>query len=196
MLIADEVQTGFARTGDHFWGFEAHNVVPDIVVMGKGMGNGFPLAAVAVRREIAEAMTGHKFFNTYGSNPVSCAAGRAVLAVIDGEHLQENAKRVGSLMMEILEDLYQQYEVIGDVRGTGLMLGIEIVEDRDSKNPAPAMTAHLNELIREGGVIMGQSGARGNVLRMCPPLCISEEDMADFGEAMYSAFAANKQIHW
>lgn len=190
VLIVDEVQTGFARTGEHFWGYEAYDVVPDIVVMAKGIGNGFPLAAVVSRREIAEAMTHRKFFNTYGSNPVSCAAGRAVLAAIKGENLQENARTVGARMLEILKDLQQQHEIIGDVRGRGLMMGVELVADRETKEPAPAVAAQVNELIRENGVILSKSGAFGNVLRICPPLCISEGDAEPFGEALRSAFTA------
>jgi alanine-glyoxylate transaminase/(R)-3-amino-2-methylpropionate-pyruvate transaminase len=189
LVIADEVQTGFGRTGDNFWGYQAHVIDPDIVVMAKGIGNGFPLAAVATRREIAESMTHRKFFNTYGSNPISCTAGRAVLAVIEAEGLQENAKRVGALLVGELKSIQKEFECIGDVRGQGLMLGVDIVSDRERRTPAPEVASKLHYQIRDGGVIAGRGGADGNVLRICPPLCITEADAGAFGEIVRSAFA-------
>src|SRR5262245_10844666 len=121
ILIVDEVQSGFGRTGDNFWAFEHHDVLPEIVVMAKGIGNGFPLGAVVARRDVAEVLAGKFFFNTYGANPVACAAGRAVLKVIDDERLQENSAKIGAGMMSVLERLHQRFEIIGDVRGRGLM---------------------------------------------------------------------------
>jgi alanine-glyoxylate transaminase / (R)-3-amino-2-methylpropionate-pyruvate transaminase len=188
VCIVDEVQAGFGRTGTHFWSFEAYEVVPDIVIMAKGIGNGIPLAAVVARREVAEALADKFYFNTYGANPVACAAGRAVLRVIDAEGLQENARIVGARMLEVLRSMWQRHEIIGDVRGRGLMLAIELVNDRRTKEPAVAETARIFERTREEGLIMSKSGACRNVLRMVPPLCIQESDMDFFADAIDRCF--------
>lgn len=180
LYIADEVQTGFARTGENFWGFEHHDCTPDIIVMGKGIANGLPVAAVASRRDVAEAICQRKFFNTFGSNPVGCAAGRAVLRAIDEEGLQENAARVGHLLREGLLELQKKHECIGDVRGRGLMLGLEIVADRDSRAPAPEVAKRLHESARALGLIIGRAGPHGNVMRVCPPYCINADDAGFF----------------
>jgi len=177
LMIADEVQTGFGRTGEHFWGFQASDVMPDVVVMAKGIGNGFPLAAVVTTREIADSITGRKFFNTYGSNPTVCAAGRAVLSVIDAEGLQENSLRVGAALAEALAETGQRHEFIGDVRGRGLMLGVDVVSDPAEKAPDPAVAAAIHEGLRERGVILSRSGAYGNVLRLLPPMCLNLDDV-------------------
>ena len=177
VCIVDEVQTGFTRTGEHFWGFESHGVVPDIVAMGKGIGNGFPLAAVVVKREIAESMSAKKFFNTYGSNPMSCSAGRAVLKAIDDDCTQKNAKDVGGYMKEKLEGLKARHDVIGDVRGSGLMLGVDLVRNQAAKTPADDEAGRVSEYAKDNGVIIGKGGAMGNVLRINPPLCLTKEDV-------------------
>lgn len=177
LCIIDEVQTGFARTGTHFWGFEAHGVTPDVVVLGKGIGNGYPLAAVVARREVAEAMAKKKFFNTYGSNPVACAAGRAVLRSIEEDGLQQNAAKMGTLLMEKLDNVKTNHDVVGDVRGRGLMVGVELVKDRLTKEPAPDKAAQVAEMAKEDGLIVGRGGTFGNVLRINPPLCIQEGDI-------------------
>ena len=177
VCIVDEVQTGFTRTGSDFWGFEAHGVTPDIVVMGKGIGNGFPLAAVVVKRAIAESMSAKKFFNTYGSNPMSCAAGRAVLRAIDEDGTIQNAKEVGGYMLVWLQELKNKHSVIGDVRGSGLMLGIDLVKDRTTKAAADEEAGRVSEHAKDNGVIIGKGGALGNVLRINPPLCIQKEDI-------------------
>jgi alanine-glyoxylate transaminase/(R)-3-amino-2-methylpropionate-pyruvate transaminase len=179
LCIADEVQTGFGRTGEHYWGFQNFGVTPDIVTMAKGIGNGVPLAAVTTRREIAEALTRRVHFNTFGGNPVSTAAGLAVLEVIDEEGLQENARRVGGRLQRGLRRLQERHPLVGDVRGMGLMLGLELVADRTTHAPASAQTLEVLEAAREMGVLMGKGGLDGNVLRIKPPMCLTADD-ADF----------------
>jgi alanine-glyoxylate transaminase/(R)-3-amino-2-methylpropionate-pyruvate transaminase len=187
--IIDEVQSGFARTGDNYWAFEADGVVPDIVVMAKGIGNGIPLAAVVARRHIAESMADKFLFHTYGANPVACAAGRAVLRIIREERLQENAKKVGAALKSRFEELQRKYPVIGDVRGRGLMMAIELVKDRATKEPAPEVTAKVFEETRRQGVVVSKSGPNRSILRMVPPLCLSMEDVAPVADAMDKSFA-------
>jgi alanine-glyoxylate transaminase / (R)-3-amino-2-methylpropionate-pyruvate transaminase len=177
LYIADEVQSGFGRTGENFWGFEADGVVPDIVVMAKGLGNGFPIGAVVARKHIAEPMAEKFMFHTYGANPTSAAAARAVLAVMRDEGLQENAQNVGAKLLERLHDLKDKYPAIGDVRGKGLMLALEFVEDRDSKTPDKDMTTEVFEACRAQGIILSKSGPFQQCLRMVPPLCLSLEDV-------------------
>ncbi|KAL3531615.1 hypothetical protein ACH5RR_005136 [Cinchona calisaya] len=179
LCIADEVQTGFGRTGSHFWGFENQGVVPDIVTMAKGIGNGIPLGAVVTTPKIAEVLTRRNYFNTFGGNPVCSAAGLAVLRVIEKEKLQENAHAVGSYLKERLTALKDKHEIIGDVRGRGLMLGVELVSDRQQKTPAKVEILHLMDQIKGMGVLIGKGGFYGNVFRITPPLCFSRED-ADF----------------
>lgn len=190
VCVVDEVQSGFARTGAHFWAFEGHDVVPDIVIMAKGIGNGFPLAAVVAKRGVADAMVDKFYFNTYGANPVACAAGRAVLRVIDQEGLLDNARDVGVDLLKVLQSLQQTYDIIGDVRGCGLMLAVELVKDRRTKEPAPDETARIFEVARERGLIMSKSGVHRNVLRMVPPLCIQGDDVAYFDNAIKRSFRA------
>jgi alanine-glyoxylate transaminase/(R)-3-amino-2-methylpropionate-pyruvate transaminase len=177
LCIADEVQTGFGRTGDHYWGFQHSGVVPDIVTMAKGIGNGFPLAAVTTRREIAERLTQRIHFNTYGGNPVSMAAGLAVLEVIEEEGLQRNAREVGGRLKAGLRELAMRHALIGDVRGMGLMLGVELVKDRGTKEPAREAAAEVMERLRALGILVGKGGLFGNVLRIKPPLCITAADV-------------------
>lgn len=176
LCVADEVQTGFARTGDHFWGFEHFGVTPDLVTMAKGIGNGIPLAAVATRRDIADALTSRLHFNTFGGNPVATEAGLAVLDVIEQEALQQNARIVGSRLKTGLQELAARHALIGDVRGKGLMIGVELVRDRGTKAPATAETLEVLERLRELGVLVGKGGLDGNVLRIKPPLCLSSDD--------------------
>jgi alanine-glyoxylate transaminase/(R)-3-amino-2-methylpropionate-pyruvate transaminase len=177
LCIADEVQTGFGRTGDHFWGFEASGVVPDIVTMAKGIGNGLPLAAVTTRREIAEALTQRIHFNTFGGNPVSMAAGLAVLDIIEEDGLQENARITGARLKAGLMELMARHRLIGDVRGRGLMLGVELVLDRETKEPATRETLAIWEAAREMGLLIGKGGLDANVLRIKPPMCINSADV-------------------
>ncbi|KAF8378200.1 hypothetical protein HHK36_029537 [Tetracentron sinense] len=176
LCIADEVQSGFARTGSHFWGFEAHGVAPDIVTMAKGIGNGIPIGAVVTTPEIAQVLTQRSYFNTFGGNPVCTAGGLAVLRVIEREKLQENAFVVGSYLKERLTSLKEKYDIIGDVRGRGLMLGVELVTDRQEKTPAKVETIHFMDQMKENGVLIGKGGFFGNVIRITPPLCFTKED--------------------
>ena len=146
-------------------------------MLGKGIGNGFPLSAVVAKREVAAAMAGKKWFNTYGSNPMSCAAGRAVLRAIEEDQTQQHAKEVGAYFKEKLRSLQTKYDIIGDVRGKGLMLGVELVKDRITKQPADEEAGRAVETARDHGVIIGKGGALGNMLRINPPLCIQKDDV-------------------
>jgi alanine-glyoxylate transaminase/(R)-3-amino-2-methylpropionate-pyruvate transaminase len=179
VCIADEVQSGFGRTGTHFWGFETQGVVPDIVTMAKGIGNGCPLAAVVTTPKIAAVLGQRIHFNTFGGNPVVSAMGKAVLEVIEREKLQENSLRLGARILAGLEKLKAKHAVIGDVRGKGLMLGIELVKDRATKEPAKAECAQVLETARELGLLLGKGGLWGQTIRFAPPMCITEAD-ADF----------------
>jgi alanine-glyoxylate transaminase/(R)-3-amino-2-methylpropionate-pyruvate transaminase len=189
ILIVDEVQSGFGRTGDDFWAFQHHDVVPEIAVMAKGIGNGFPLGAVVAQRHVAEKLAGKYSFHTYGASPMACAAGRAVLQVIDEERLQENSRRVGAKLKQVFERLHQKHEVVGAVRGRGLMMAIELVTDRKSKTPATEITADIFEKTRENGLVVSKSGASRNILRMVPPMCIQESDVATVEDALDRCFA-------
>ena len=177
VCIADEVQTGFGRTGASFWGFENHGVVPDIVTMAKGIGNGVPLAAVVTTPEIADALAGRIHFNTFGGNPVCCAAGIAVLEVIDKEGLQKNARERGAELMDGYRKLMAKHDIIGDVRGLGLMTGIELVKDRATKEPATEECMRVFERAKDLGLLVGKGGLRANTLRIKPPMCITTADV-------------------
>ncbi|MDF1813562.1 MAG: aminotransferase class III-fold pyridoxal phosphate-dependent enzyme [Verrucomicrobiales bacterium] len=179
VCIADEVQAGFGRTGSHYWGFETQDVVPDIVVMAKGIGNGFPLAAVVTTPEIAASMTSHIHFNTYGGNPFISRVGRAVLETIDKDGLQKNSAEIGGYLLEKLEKLQEKHDLIGQVRGCGLMLGVELVTDRKAKTPATAECAAVWNRAKDLGLLIGKGGLAGNTLRIKPPMCITKDD-ADF----------------
>ena len=176
ICIADEVQTGFGRTGEHFWGFQNWGVTPDIVTMAKGIGNGFPLAAMTARPEVSAAFEHASHFNTFAHNPVAMTQGLATLEVIDEENLQQNAKTIGTYLKNLLLELQEKHPLIGDVRGLGLMLGVELVTNRQTKEPATAQTKHLLELARERCLLLGKGGMHGNVLRIKPPLCITKDD--------------------
>ncbi len=177
VCIADEVQVGFGRLGAHFWGFETQNVIPDIVVLGKPIGNGFPLAAVITTAEIAASFdNGMEFFSTFGGNPVACAAGLAVLDVLEEEQLQARALRVGSYLKNSLHALQQKFPIIGDVRGSGLFLGLDLVLDRETRAPAPLQAGYVVNRLRECGILTGTDGPHHNVIKLRPPLIISETD--------------------
>ena len=179
LCIADEVQAGFGRTGTHFWGFETQGVIPDIVTMAKGIGNGCPLGAVVTTPKIAQTLTQRIHFNTFGGNPVVCAQGKAVLEVIEKEKLQQNALTIGNRILDGLNKLRDKHNLIGDVRGKGLMLGIELVKDRTSKEPAKEECAQVLEMSKEMGLLLGKGGLWGQTIRFSPPMCLHEQD-ADF----------------
>ena len=179
VCIADEVQTGFGRLGTHFWGFETHGVIPDIVTMAKGIGNGAPLAAVVTTAKIAATLTGKIHFNTFGGNPVVSAMGKAVLEVIEAEGLQANSLKLGTCLKTGFEKLKAKHPIIGDVRGQGLLLGIELVKDRATKTPAKAECAAVLEAAREMGLLLGKGGLWGQTIRFAPPMIITPAD-ADF----------------
>jgi 4-aminobutyrate aminotransferase-like enzyme len=180
LFIADEVQPGFGRTGEYFWGYEADGVVPDIVTMGKPMGNGHPLSAMVSRREIVEKFAADgDYFNTFGGNPVSCAAGRAVLEVIEKEGLQQNARVVGEYITAGLQNLAEEHNAIGDIRGTGLFIAVELVENRETREPATAFTADVVNGLRQRGVLTGSIGPDSNIIKLRPPMVFSTEN-ADY----------------
>ena len=185
VCIADEVQVGFGRLGTHFWGFEMQGVVPDIVVLGKPIGNGFPLAAVVTTREIAASFAnGMEFFSTFGGNPVACAAGLAVLDVLQEEKLQESALRVGDYWMGRLKAMQERFPLMGDVRGSGLFLGIDLVRDRVSRVAATEEADYVVNRMRECGILAGTDGPHHNVIKLRPPLIFSESDASLFCEAL------------
>ena len=177
LCIMDEVQTGFGRVGSRFWAFDLQDVVPDIVVMGKPIGNGHPMSAVVTRKEIAASFdNGMEFFATFGGNPVSCAIGMAVLDVIEKENLQEHAKQIGARMLEGLKKLKGRHDIIGDVRGIGLFIGIELVKDRNTLTPATQKTSEMVNRMKNRGILLGSDGPFNNVIKIKPPMVITKED--------------------
>ena len=181
VCIADEVQVGFGRVGTHFWGFETQDVVPDIVTLGKPIGNGHPLAAVVTTPEIAASFdTGMEYFNTFGGNPVSCAVGLAVLDVLRDEGLQEHALQVGTHLKESLARLADRHPVVGDVRGRGLFLGEEIVTDPAARTPGTAVARYVVERMKDHGILVSTDGPDDNVLKIKPPLPFSRDDADHF----------------
>ena len=176
LLVADEVQAGHGRSGTHLWNFQASGIEPDMVVMGKPMGNGFPVAALVVRSQALRAVPEEtELFSTFGGNPVACAAALAVLAVIEDEHLARNAAEVGSYLRGGLVKLADCHPVIGDVRGEGLMLGVELVDDRATRAPAAGRARAVTEAMRERGILLSTTGPAGNVLKIRPPLVFQRE---------------------
>jgi 4-aminobutyrate aminotransferase-like enzyme len=176
LYIADEVQPGFGRTGKTMWGFERHGIIPDLVVMGKPMGNGYPLGAVVVKPALL-AMFGAKngYFNTFGGSPVAAAAGLAVLDVLAEENLQANAKETGAYLLQGLKDIAKESDIVGEVRGAGLYLGVEFVTSRDSMKPNKDAALRVVNGLRERRVLIGTAGLNGNILKIRPPLCFGRE---------------------
>lgn len=179
VFIADEVQPGFARTGDSFWGFGRHGIVPDIITMGKPMGNGIPVSGLLAKSDVMSAFSDNiPYFNTFGGNPVSMAAAQAVLNVIEEEQLQAHAKLVGSILEAELKQFIKKYECVGDVRGAGLFIGFELVSDQESKTPNKALALDLIEMLRnEHQVLTSVAGPYGNVLKLRPPLAFQIHDI-------------------
>jgi len=191
VCVADEVQVGFGRVGSHFWAFERQGVVPDVVTLGKPIGNGHPLAAVVTTRAIAAAFdNGMEYFNTFGGNPVSCAVGMAVLDVIEEEGLQQHAHELGEQLKADLTDLARRHELIGDVRGAGLFLGVELVRDRETLAPAAAEADQVIERLKARGILLSTDGPLHNVLKIKPPLAISSDDTARFVAELDAALSA------
>ncbi|KAL0628563.1 Alanine--glyoxylate aminotransferase 2, mitochondrial [Plecturocebus cupreus] len=186
VCIADEVQTGFGRLGSHFWGFQTHDVLPDIVTMAKGIGNGFPMAAVVTTPEIAKSLAKRlHHFNTFGGNPLACAIGSAVLEVIKEENLQENSQEVGTYMLLKFAKLQDEFEIVGDVRGKGLMIGIEMVQDKTSRQPLPLEEVNqIHEDCKNMGLLVGKGGIFAQTFRIAPPMCITKLE-ADFAVEVF-----------
>ncbi|MFW9797735.1 MAG: aminotransferase class III-fold pyridoxal phosphate-dependent enzyme [Candidatus Thorarchaeota archaeon] len=185
VCIADEVQVGFGRMGDKFWGFETQGVIPDIVTMGKPIGNGHPIGAVVTTKEIADSFTtGMEFFSTTGGNTVSCAVGMAVLDEIENQKLQQNAKKVGAYLLKRLKGLMKTHSIMGDVRGRGLFIGVELVRDHETLEPADTETKYVVERLRDIGFLISRDGPFNNVLKIKPPLVFTEENADTFVEAL------------
>jgi 4-aminobutyrate aminotransferase-like enzyme len=191
VCIADEVQIGVGRPGAAMWGFELHGVVPDIVTLGKPLGNGHPLGAVVTTPEVAASfLTGMEYFNTFGGNPVSARVGLAVLDVVADERLQHRAGVLGRRMLTGLRELGDRHELVGDVRGTGLFVGVELVTDRAARTPAGAATARVVEEVKTRGVLVSSDGPEHNVLKVKPPMVLSETDVDRFVTVLDEALDA------
>jgi 4-aminobutyrate aminotransferase-like enzyme len=188
LFVSDEVQTGFGRTGRHWFGIEHWEVVPDVITCAKGMGNGVPIGATVTTSELAASYRGLTI-STFGGNPVTSVAARATIEVIEEENLRENAATVGAYFRASLEDLQQKYPLIGDVRGKGLMQGLELVKDRVTKEPAPEATARLMERARENGLLIGKGGLYGNVIRLSPMLNIAKSDVDEAVRLLDKSFS-------
>lgn len=185
VCLADEVQVGFGRAGEHFWAFERQGVVPDIVSLGKPIGNGHPIGAVVTTPAIAASFeTGMEYFNTFGGNPVSCAIALAVLEVIADEGLQENARVVGGLLLDGLRELQRRHACIGDVRGCGLFIGAELVSDRAARTPDAALADRVVEAMKARHVLLSTEGPGHDVLKIKPPIVFSRRDAAEFLEKL------------
>ena len=193
LAIADEGQVGFGRIGSHYWCFEAHGAIPDIVTIGKPFGNGFPLAAVVTTSEIAEAARNVEYFNTFGGNPVACAVGMEVLRVIEEEGLQQNAQVVGEHTRAAMRSqvMAKHASVVGDVRGMGLIFGVEFVSDVDTREPDADLAQHVMHHCRtHSNVLVSTDGPHRNVIKIKPPLCITMADGAALVDAVDNAIAA------
>lgn len=185
VFIADEVQPGFGRTGDCMWGFQRYGVVPDIVTLGKPMGNGHPVAAVIAKPHIVQRFAEQaRYFNTFGGNPVSCAAAAAVLDVMEREQLQRSALAVGAYLKAELKKLQQRHEVVGDIRGHGLFIGLELVRNRDTLEPAAEEATKLVKGLCDEGVLTGITGRHQNVLKLRPPMVFNQQHAAQLIDAL------------
>jgi 4-aminobutyrate aminotransferase-like enzyme/Ser/Thr protein kinase RdoA (MazF antagonist) len=191
LFVADEVQAGHGRTGEHLWAFAHYGVMPDIVTLGKPMGNGYPVAAVIARTEVVDWFaTSTRLFSTFGGNPVAAQAGLAVLDVIEDERLVENAARVGSRLFHSLDAVRTRHASIGEVRGLGLLVGVELVTETPERAPDPVLADRVVNRLRDGGILIGRTGRHGNVLKIRPPLVFADEHADAVVEAVTSALAA------
>jgi 4-aminobutyrate aminotransferase len=186
-FIADEVQTGFGRTGENFWGIEGYGVHPDAIVCAKGLGNGMAIGAVVSRTDMMESLRANSI-STFGGNPIAASYALANLENIEEEKLQEHAYKIGNSLHRGLKDLEDRYDVVGEVRGKGLLIGVELVKDSESKEPSPEAAAQVMESCKEAGLLIGKGGLYGNVLRLAPPLIITEDDAARAIETLEVAF--------
>ncbi|HKK90514.1 MAG TPA: aminotransferase class III-fold pyridoxal phosphate-dependent enzyme, partial [Desulfobacteraceae bacterium] len=185
VCIADEVQTGLGRLGDYFFGFEQQGAVPDIVVLGKPIGNGHPLGVVVTTKEIADSFAkGPEFFSTFGGSTLSCRTGLEVLTIVEDEHLQENAKRMGDKLLAGLRDLQKKYEVVGDVRGYGLFIGLDLVKDLQTREPGTALADYVKNRMRDHRILMGSEGPFDNILKIRPPMTVEDRDIDSVLEVM------------
>jgi 4-aminobutyrate aminotransferase-like enzyme len=187
VFISDEVQTGWGRTGGKWFGIEQWGVQPDMITSAKGLANGAPIGLTVARPEIADAMKGATI-STFGGNPISTTAAKAVLDFIEDHKLSINAAEVGAYLREKLHALQAKHQLIGEIRGMGLLMAIELVEDRQTKKPATAQTAALMEATRENRILLGKGGFYGNVLRLSPPLNISKADVDEFTRLLDASF--------
>jgi 4-aminobutyrate aminotransferase-like enzyme len=188
LFISDEVQTGWGRTGGKWFGIEQWGVTPDIMTSAKGLGNGLPIGMTTARPEVADALKGVTI-STFGGNPVTTTAAKAVIDFIDDHKLMINAAEMGAYISGKLQEMKAKFSLIGDVRGMGLMQTIELVEDREKKTPAPALTGEVMEACREMGVLVGRGGTYSNCIRITPPLNIAKSDVDQFAGALESALA-------
>ena len=197
IIIADEVQIGFGRIGESFWGFESEDLIPDIVTMGKSMGNGHPLSALVTTRDISEQFNnGMEYFNSFGGNPVSCAIGHSVLNIIENEELQQNANDVGQYLKSMLNDLKEKFDLIGDVRGKGLFLGLELVRDLESLEPAYKEAKYIVNIMKEMGILISVDGPNNNVLKIKPPMIFNRDDALFLIESLDTILSnMNIEIH-
>ncbi|MDO9603111.1 aspartate aminotransferase family protein [Hydrogenophaga sp.] len=178
LLICDEVQSGFARSGSHFWAHQKQGVTPDVVTMGKPMGNGYPVAGLVTRPEVMARFRGsYRYFNTFGGNPVACAAAMAVLEEIEQRNLQANAAKIGALAAKALTGLATKYGVIGDVRQSGMVFGVEFLKDKTTLEPASGFADQVVEAMRDRGVLLSRLGRHKNTLKIRPPMTFSEEHL-------------------
>jgi 4-aminobutyrate aminotransferase-like enzyme len=190
VCIADEVQTAYGRLGNYFYGFEQQRVVPDIVVLGKPIGNGYPLGAVVTTSEIAASFdNGLEFFSTFGGSTVACTVGVAVLEIMHRENLQAHARSVGSHLLHRLHSLMDRHALIGDVRGSGLYLGVELVRDRNTLEPATHEASEIINRMREAGVLIGTDGPFHNVLKIRPPMPFNAQDADTLVKCLDDAMA-------
>lgn len=193
LLVLDEVQSGFGRTG-RMWGAEIYNVKPDVITVAKALGNGWPISAVVASREIGDSLEPGDHISTFGANPVMCAAASATVDYIVDNKLWENAEKMGTLLVERMKEMESKHEIIGDVRGKGLMIGVEIVKSKKTKEPNPDQCKKIRELCADHGLIVGGGGFWSNVIRIMPPLTIREEHVSQAMEAFEKAVTDSEKL--